>query len=85
MSTGERVSCQDSFLPVESFLGGEGGESLIPGPNWMQVGKAMPGPLGESKLAHFGCLSSPEQTEYTRLGTPGTGVGCVGCASLLQQ
>ena len=38
------MSCQNSFLPVESFLGEEGGESLIPGPS------GMPGREGHARL-----------------------------------
>lgn len=39
------------------------------------MGKAIPGPLGESKLEPFGCLSIPEQTGHNRLGPQAQGWG----------
>lgn len=61
------VSCQDSFLSVESFLREEGGESLISGPS------GMPGREGQahSDRASLHLLAAP--AAQNRPGIPGWG------------
>lgn len=82
MSSGDRVvqqAVKDTFLPVESLLGG--GQGVAPGLSGTPEGEAVPGALRESKLVSS--AASVAQNDWA--GSAQAQSWDVGCARLPWQ
>lgn len=64
------VSCQDSFLPVEGFLGEEGGKSLISGPSGMPGREGHARPTRREQACTLWLPQQPRTDRAYQAGVP---------------